>query len=438
MKQWSKLLEELDRELGTETVNQWLRPLKIVKFDAGNLFLDAADSFQVNWFKEYLAPLLPKRLLTGTGKAIKVHLTVKGGAADGKEKGESKEEEDPFAPSALEPHATLESFISSSKDNLPYNLLKEIAEEKLSLGKYNPIYIYGPKGCGKSHLLMATARMLKEKGKKCFYVRSDTFTEHVIRAFRSTSLQEFRKVYREIEVLIIDDVQLLSRKATTQEELFHTFNRLHTSGLQIILGSSVAPRLLEEIEERLISRFEWGITFSLSPPTEADRLLILEKRAESLSLPLSYELKEYLFTSFKNLNSLIKALEALALRLPYKATPPDLEIAKSYLKDLIEKEKEILITPEKILKAVANAFGIKTEDILGKGQSKEQALPRQIAMYLCRKKLNIPFLKLGQFFSRDHSTVMTSVKRVEKGIEKKEEGFLLPLSDIYRTLNLSN
>jgi len=434
MNQWSNLLNQLERELGKDTVDKWLRTLRVVKFDAGNIFLDATDSFQINWFKEYVSHLIPRKFLMGSGRPIKIHFSIRGKPYDVKES-EPHKKEDPFAPNSLEPHATFEDFIPPSEENLAYNIIKELLNGKLAFGSYNPIYIYGSKGSGKSHLLMAAAQAFREMGKKCCYVRANTFTEHVIRAFRSASLQEFRKTYRDIEVLIIDDVHLFSRKVATQEELFHTFNRLHTTGFQIILGSNASPRLLEEIEERLISRFEWGITLSLSLPNEKTKREILEKRANALTLPINPPLLEFLLQSFKNLHSLIQALEALALRLPNATTPPDLEIAKYHLKDLLEKESKNLLTPERILKIVANTFGIKIEDILGKGQTKERALPRQIAMYLCRKQLHMPFLKIGRLFSRDHSTVMTSVKRVKKGIEKKEEGFLLPLSDIERILS---
>ena len=352
MKQWSSLLQDLEKELGAETVKNWLRTLKVVKFDAGNLFLDAADSFQVNWFKEYVSPLLPQKLLMANGKPIKVHFSIQGVPCDGKKTKVIEEEENPFAPNLIEPHATFEAFTSSS-ENLPFNILTELVEGTLPLGNYNPIYIYGPKGSGKSHLLMATAHALQAIGKQCFYVRASTFTEHVIRAFRSASLQEFRRAYRDIEVLLIDDVHLFSRKGATQEELFHTFNRLHTAGLQIILSSNVSPKLLEEIEERLISRFEWGLCLSLSLPSEDDKRKILTRRAEGLSLPLSKTLLDYFLQTFKNLHSLVQALEALTLRLPHANTPPDLEIARHYLKDLAEKESETLLTPEKILKFVA-------------------------------------------------------------------------------------
>ncbi|QVL56724.1 MAG: ATP-binding protein [Simkaniaceae bacterium] len=434
MKAWNELLNILDHKIGSTTVNQWLRPLKVVKFDAGNLYLDAADSFQINWFKEYVTPYLSKYLLTGRGKEIKVHFSILGKEYP-KKKEKQEDEESFYQPDHLESHATFDDFIQPTDENLPFNVLSELIDGSLPFGSYNPIYIYGPEGSGKSHLLMATAKALQEMGKRCFYVRADTFTEHVIRAFRSASLQEFRKAYRDIEVLIIDDVHLFSRKIATQEELFHTFNRLHTAGFQIILGSNLPPRLLEEIEERLISRFEWGITLSISPHNQKERMKILELRGSALHLPLSAPLKDFLLKSFKNLHALIQALEALALRLPHSTLPPDLEIAEYHLKDLIEKESKTFLTPEKILKTVANTFGIKTEDILGKAQNKECALPRQIAMYLCREKLGHPYLKIGRLFGRDHSTVMSSVKRVKRGIEKKEEGFLLPLNDIQRIIH---
>jgi chromosomal replication initiator protein len=432
MKVWDAFLTLLDGRLGKETVDEWLRRLKVVKFDAGNLYLDAANSFQINWFKEYATPYLSKHFLSGRGKPIKIHFTVQGKPFPPKK--EIQKEESLFNPDPLEPHATFEEFIIEEKEHLAFNILSEIVNGTLPLGSYNPIYLYGPEGSGKSHLLMATTKTLQEKGYKCFYVRADTFTEHVIRAFRSTSLQEFRKVYRAIDVLIIDDVHLFSRKTATQEELFHTFNRLHTAKLQIILSSQKPPRLLEEIEERLISRFEWGITLPIHPLAEEERNKLLEKRTRTLELSLSRPIKEFLLKTFKNPHRLIQSLEALALRLPHAIFPPDLEIAQYHLKDLIEKESKTALTSEKILKIVADTFRIKIEDILGKGQNKECVLPRQIAMFLCREKLGLPYPQIGRLFSRDHSTAMSSVKRVKTGLEKKEEEFLLPLSNIQRII----
>ncbi|MGE0831955.1 MAG: chromosomal replication initiator protein DnaA [Simkaniaceae bacterium] len=434
MKAWTQFLQLLDQEIGKSAVDQWLRTLKVVKFDAGNLYLDAADSFQMNWFQEYVASFLPKFFLTGSGKPIKIHFTILGEPLI-KKKMAPQEETAIFAPDPLEPHATFDDFLLGEEENLSHKILLELLDSTLELGAYNPIYLYGPKGSGKSHLLMATANALQQQGKKCFYVRTETFTEHVIRAFRSSELQEFRRAYRDIEVLLLDDVHLLSRKTATQEELFHTFNRLHTSGQQIILSAHESPRALEEIEERLISRFEWGITLPVIPPTLKIKTRVLEKRCVALSLPLDPLLRQFLLSHFKNLHSLIRALEALALHCPPNARTMDLEIAKFHLKDLLDQESDQMLTPEKVLKLVANAFGIKTEDILGKAQNKECALPRQIAMYLFRSHLRLSFLKIGRFFSRDHSTVISSVNRIQKGLEQKEEAIQLPLSEIQRKLN---
>ena len=428
MKAWNDLLDILANKFGKETVDTWLRPLKVVKFDAGNLYLYATSTFQLHWFREYVTPYLDKHLLTASGRVIKVHLSI-----EGKEPSSPKKEgalTDEYQADPLESYATFEGFIPSSDPHLPYLTLSQLADGSLPLGHYNPIYIYGPKGSGKSHLLMSTAKSLKEQGKRCFFVRANTFTNHVIWAFRSTSLHAFRSTYRNIDVLIIDDVHLLSGKIATQEELFHTFNRLHTKGVQIILAAECSPRLLEQIEERLISRFEWGLTLPVSFPNQALCLKILELRAHYLNIPLNLPLKTFLIESFKNPQTLIQALETLALHLPQTSVPTDLEIVKYYLKNLLIKESATSLTPEKILKIVANTCGITVEDILGKGQNRECALPRQIAMYLCREKLRLPYLKIGRLFFRDHSTVITSVKRVKAAAKQKEKAFISPLRDI--------
>ena len=260
MKAWHDFLKTLEKDLGKETVDKWLTPLKILKFDAANLYLDATDSFQILWFYEHVT----QGLKDPNGRKIKLHFYLNGQPLQKKAKKTAAGEplaKQHFSPDHLASHATFANFIKEESPFLPYDLLTHID------GTYNPIFLYGPTGCGKTHLLMATAHQLKKAGKNVFYVRTETFTEHVIRAFRTTSLQEFRPTYRNLDCLILDDVQMLKGKNTTQEELFHTFNRLHTQGMQIVLSSNTSPRELEGIEERLKSRFEWGITLPLSAPT---------------------------------------------------------------------------------------------------------------------------------------------------------------------------
>jgi len=433
MKPWDALLAFLDHELGSSFVDKWIRTLKILKFDARNLYLDVTNPFQIHYFKQYVSPLLPKYFLNGSGKPIKVHFTIHKKPLTQIRK-PSEKETTYFVPNFLEPHATLENFVIGNKENFAYKIFAELMDPSLKKKSYNPIYLYGPKGSGKSHLLMATAHNSVKQGKKCFFVRSETFTEHVIRAFRSAQLQEFRKIYRNLDLLIIDDVHLFSRKMATQEELFHTFNYLYTEGKQIVLSAQESPRNLKEIEERLISRFEWGLSLPVTPPSLEITMEIVEQRSKSLSLVLNPPLKQFLITHFTNLHSLIRALEALILRSSPKAHSIDFEIAQVLLQDLLDEEEQNTLTPEKMLQFVANTFDVTIEDILGDRKKKEFSFPRQIAMYLFRQHLQMSFLKIGHFFMRNHSTVMTSIKKIERGVAKRKHDFLLPLSEIRKKI----
>lgn len=400
MEAWHQFLSQLEQELGPDAVRKWIP--KLVRFDAANIYLEAADSFQSAWFEEHVRPRL-KGLLNNNQRPIKIHL--------GPEKKTPHQKENSprlsFSPDPIDPEMSLENFIPSAPNLVAYKLLTENSP-------FNPIYLHGPEGSGKTHLLMGAANALQKSGKKVFFVRAETFTGHVVQAIRLGQMQEFRKVYRDIDALIVDDVHVFSRKAATQEEFFHTFNTLHTSGQLILLSADIPPMQLSEIEPRLISRFEWGIALGLKP---SDPKAILEKKAVLWKMACSEEVIQFLLANFPK--NPILALQALALR--SKGAPLSPLLAERLLKDLLEKEKENLLTPEKIIKAIADHYGITSGDLLGKSQIREYALPRQVAMYYCREKLKMPFQKIGELFGRDHSTVMSSVKQIGKNIEEKRE-----------------
>lgn len=261
---------------------------------------------------------------------------------------------------------------------------------------------------------MGAAIAMQKSGKRVFFVKAETFTGHVVQAIRLGQMQEFRKVYRDIDVLIIDDIHIFSRKNATQEEFFHTFNTLHTSGRLILISANVPPMQLSEIEPRLISRFEWGISLGLQ---KGEMKAILEKKTALWKLPCNEELIPFLLDKFPR--NPILALQALALR--SKGTHLTPLLAERLLKDLLAKEQENALTPEKIVKAIAAHYGITSEDLLGKSQMRECALPRFVAMYYCRERLKMPFQKIGELFGRDHSTVMSSVKQIQKAVEEKKE-----------------
>lgn len=451
MKAWDNFLSLQESELGSETVAKWLRPLKILKFDAGNIYLEAKDAFHAMWFEEHIRPKLQTRLFNNNSRRVKVHLTVAGTARELAKgpapKGKGKKEELPKAPpfilsfDGLDPHCTFDRFVVSQSNELAYKLLQEITSETTATVAreqlaFNPVYLYGGTGTGKTHLLMATADFLRRRGRNVVYARAETFTQHVVSAIRAGEMPLFRQAYRNSDVLIIDDVHLFARKGATQEELFHTFNTLHVSGRQIILSAHCSPQELQLIEPRLVSRFEWGIVLPLEPSTEAELPRILATKAAALSFPINEKMTQFLLESFKSTKSLMRALEALLLRCHIHQREHlqkggvNVGVARNLLADLIEEEKKGALTPNKIIQSVAEYYGIRVEDILSKAQSRDCVFPRQIAMFLCRQRLKMPYMQIGDLFARDHSTVMSSVKQVQKGVEANQAELVTAMNTI--------
>ncbi len=421
MKAWEELLETLAHHLGSEAVATWLRPITILRFDAANVTLRATP-FQKAWFDEHVLPLrIP--FLNNNQRPIQIHWETLNPKSQDKPVSPSLQ----IRPDPLDPEFTLKTYLRTNEMGL------RMAEE-LSQGHapaFNPVVFFGPSGSGKTHLLTAIAHALQ--GKKVFLVHMQTFTDHVVNAIRLGLMQEFRKAYREIDVLIVDDIHELARKNATQEEFFHTFNTLHTLGRQIILSSACSPAQLQDIEPRLISRFEWGIAIPLSAPP--DLAAILAAKASRLHLDLPPDVIDFLLQRFsRSLKAAIDALHALALRTDRILNRTH---AETLLADLLAKEQSETLTHEKIIRRIADHFGIRPEDITGKSQTREFAQPRQIAMYFCRTLLNTPYQQLGRLFNRDHSTVISSVAQVEAAAAAKEQPYAEAVAILTRALRVS-
>jgi chromosomal replication initiator protein len=459
MKAWEYFLSLQETELGVETVQKWLKPLKVMRFDACNLYLEARDAFQVMWFEEHIRKKLPTKLLNNNSKKIKVHLSIANAPNAKAAPTEPKKVEKgtytnlPFAISfeVPDPHCTFANFAVSENNFLSYKVItrtvgydtdKDLIQESHELGQCNPIYLYGSCGAGKTHLLMAAAQSLKLRGLRVIYTRAETFTEHVVSAIRAGEMSKFRHSYRNVDVLCIDDVHVLARKNATQEEFFHTFNTLHLAGKQIFLSANCAPGELQHIEPRLISRFEWGIVLPLETPGPSEFKAVLQKKAEALNYVLHVKVADFLLETFKSsTKALTKAVEALILRshlhqnsgkivLPSINTP----LAKQYLSDLISEEQQSALTATKIIQTVSLHYDIGPEDILGKAQTRECVVARQMAMFICRNELKMPFTKIGDLFAKDHSTVMSSVKQIQKGIEADDQNISSPYSIILKKI----
>lgn len=460
MRAWEEFLTQQEKELGKETVEKWLRPLKVVRFDACNLYLEASDSFKSIWFEEHMRHRVQTRLFNNNHKQIKVHIAAASENAEKKSEARKKRTAASSFTAPVfqldfddfDPEARFETYIPSQNNLLAYKLLCESCgcdadtlkpiDQQLSPLSFNPIYLFGRSGTGKTHLMMAAANQLKQAGRKVIYVRADTFTEHVVGAIRCGEMQAFRKAYRNIDALLIDNIEIFSRKGATQEELFHTFNSLHVENKQIVLSAACPPQDLKFIEPRLVSRFEWGIVIPLQMPEKDQMRLILQRHAEKVDFPLDESVSTFLIDTFGgNTKALIRSLEALVLRTHLNkglGKPPSLPLplktAQHYLADLIQEEEKAVLTPGKIIRTVAEYYGIRMDDILSKSQARECALPRQIAMHLCRQELNLPFMKIGDIFARDHSTVMASVKQIQKGLEAKNHEIASSIKGIVKLL----
>ncbi len=442
MQAWLDFLAIQEKKLGKESVEKWLKPLKVVHFDSGNLYLEAKDSFQVMWFEEHIRPFVKHELVNNNNRSVKVHITATDETPPSAKK--SKQERPlssaPFlnlTADALNPNYTLEQFVSGQSNAVLFQFLMELTGSQTET--CNPIVLYGGAGTGKTHLLMALTQAFKNRGLSALYVRAETFTDHVVGAIRSSEMQTFRQHYRNVDVLLVDDIHIFSRRTATQEEFFHTFNALHTADKQMIFTSHLAPSLLEEIEPRLISRFEWGILLHLEKLQKEELKSVLELRSKQLDCPLEKEAINFIIDAFPpNPQSIQRALDALILRTHLSGRsshqPINRDRAETLLKDLIASELLQATTPQKIISVVAAFYGIRTEDILGKSHAQEYALPRQIAMHLCRTQLNLPFMKIGSVFSRDHSTVMTSVKQIQQRLDQADREMCSAIAEIQRKL----
>jgi chromosomal replication initiator protein len=420
MKEWDQFLSSLEQELGSSIVNRWLRSLTVARFDAGNLYLATQDPMQAVWFEEHIRPRLKEGFFNENHRPIKVHLES---IRDTRNlHGRSTVNSILFSSTTLDPECTLAHFIPSPGNLMAYKLIENLDT------RFNPVFLYGPKGCGRTHLLMGAALEFSKEKKKVFYVNADTFTDHVVHAIRMGYMSEFRQLYRKIDILLIDDVEQLAGRSATQEEFFHTFNTLHTLGKPILLASTIAPSKLTGIESRLISRFEWGIAISME---KTEMRQILAAKAKLWNFTLCTKLEEFLVAKFPS--NPILALQALVLRM--QGSPPSLESAERMLADLLKREAERAITPEKIIKTLSEHFGLKPEDITGKAQAREFSFPRQIAMYLCRKKLNLSFQTIGKLFAKDHSTVMSSVKQIQKEIDTQNSAVLAALESTFKIVD---
>lgn len=326
----------------------------------------------------------------------------------------------------LNPKYKFDTFVVGSNNKFAHSASLAVAE---SPGEtYNPLYLYGGPGLGKTHLMHSIGHFILENNpdKKVLYVTSEVFTNEVIESIRSgnaASMTKLREKYRTVDVLMVDDVQFIIGKESTQEEFFHTFNVLHAARKQIIISSDKPPKEMETLDERFRSRFEWGLIADIQAPDYETRMAILRKNADACDRQIDEEIIKYIATNIKsNIRELEGAFNKIIAFAKLNKVDLTLESAEEALKDVIYPNKPKEITPSLIISVVAEHFGVKPEDIVSKKRNSEFVQPRQVVMYLCRELTSVSQVNIGKILGKkDHTTVIHGVKKIETEMETNEE-----------------
>ncbi|MDD6551693.1 MAG: chromosomal replication initiator protein DnaA [Lachnospiraceae bacterium] len=429
---WNEILQGVkeDFEINDVSFNTWLLPLKIYSVDGQTVTIvasDETDEMAINYIsKKYEKPLATK-IAEVTGKEYDIKFIL---AKDKKE--EPKKTIDVvstpnYASSNLNEKYTFDTFVVGNNNRFAQSAALAVAETPGET--YNPLYIYGGPGLGKTHLIQAIGNFILQNNpdKKVLYVTSEEFLNEVIESIRSTnntsSMGKFRDKYRKVDVLMIDDVQFIIGKESTQEEFFHTFNALHSAGKQIVLTSDRPPKEMETLEARIRSRFEWGLMADIGYPDYETRMAILRKKVEEEHINLDDEILNYIATNIKtNIREIEGALNKLIAYSNIEHTDITLEIAEQELANIIAPEKPREITPQLIVEVVAEYYGITVDQMISKNKSKNITEPRQIAMYLCRELTNNPLESIGKLLGgRDHSTIIHGANKVADEYKRNDE-----------------
>ncbi|MBR6223061.1 MAG: chromosomal replication initiator protein DnaA [Lachnospiraceae bacterium] len=426
-KRWDEILNYLETENGISRIliDTWIRPLKISKVKDKDIYFIMEETFgqrgiQFLQNKMYDLDLCSAiQVLFNLTDFYTIHITLEGEEDDNPSSTDSNVYDQLVEASNLNPDYTFDTFVIGDNNKHAHAVCTAVASAP---GKdFNPLFLYGGPGLGKTHLIQSIAHYIlkNDPTKKVLYVSSTTFTNEIIEAIRKQKTEEFRQRYQNIDVLLIDDIQFIINKESTQQEFFHIFNILYESKKQLIITSDRPPKELKKLDERYISRFEWGGPIDIHAPEYETRMAILTSKAERDNIKnIPVEVFEYIATNIvSNIRELEGALKKISFYSRLGNQKITVELAQDILKDLVSNEMSGTITPELIIRTVAEHKGITYEDIISSKRNQEIAEARQISMYLCRKLTDLSQQAVGNCFGgRDHSTVINSEKKVKDKI----------------------
>jgi chromosomal replication initiator protein len=422
---WQRTLELLKDEVTEISYNTWIKTIKPISMNSNLIELGVPADFNRGILESRYSTLIQQAIKKASNREFEISFIVPSSQNGSYEsmKARKKEYDDSSLVSVLNPKYTFDTFVIGSGNQLAHAASLAVAESPAQA--YNPLFIYGGVGIGKTHLMHAIGHYILEhnKGTRVLYVSSEKFTNELINAIKDDKNEAFRAKYRNIDILLIDDIQFIAGKERTQEEFFHTFNALYESNKQIIISSDKPPRDIATLEDRLRSRFEWGLQADIQPPDLETRIAILKKKAQLENIDISDDV--YAFIA-DNIASNIRELEGALIRvIAYSSlvkTEVDLDLAKEALKDILAANKTKVINSEIIMEVVARHFNLKPEDFKSKKRNREIAFPRQIAMYLCRELTDMSLPQIGsEFGGRDHTTVMHAYSKISESVDSNYE-----------------
>ncbi|MDO4491584.1 MAG: chromosomal replication initiator protein DnaA [Lachnospiraceae bacterium] len=423
---WTEILElvKTEHELSEVSFKTWIQPLTIHSVEADQVtIIVPSQRVGLDYVsKKYTLPI-KVAIAEITGMDVDIHFIL---PEEAQETAPKKTVTSVSAVPGLNPKYTFDTFVVGSNNKFAHAASLAVAESPGEI--YNPLFLYGGVGLGKTHLMHSIAHfIIKENPQaKILYVTSETFTNEVIEAIRNgnntSAMTKFREKYRNIDVLLVDDVQFIIGKESTQEEFFHTFNALHGAGKQIILTSDRPPKDMDILEERIRSRFEWGLMADIQSPDYETRIAILRKKQEMDGYVVDNNVIEYIAKNVKsNIRELEGSLNKVVALANLEKCEINLELAEKALIDIISPNEKKVVTPESIINIVAEHFDISADEIKGDKRAKKIAYPRQIAMYLCREMTSANLQAIGMLMGgKDHTTILHGVKKIEDELRKSE------------------
>ena len=417
---WQSVLGQLQMEMPRASFDTWVRDTKPVSYQDGTLTVGVRNAYARDWLENRLASTVNRLLIGILNSTVDVSFIVNGHdneiivdeAPPSTPEPDSAYEQPARNIAHMNPRYIFDAFVVGSGNRLAHAACLAVAEKPARA--YNPLFLYGGVGLGKTHLLHAIGNACQMRGLRVLYVSSEEFTNDLITAIRTHTTQAFREKYRSMDVLLVDDIQFIAGKESTQEEFFHTFNTLHGQDKQIIVSSDRPPKALVTLEERLRSRFEWGLTADIQPPDLETRLAILRTKADRTGRNVPNEILELIAERVQsNIRELEGALNRIIAFADLSGSLLTSELVEIALADLLPQKRNI--SSNKIIDVVAEYEGVEVNDLLGQNRSAKISKPRQIAMYLMREINETSFPQIGEVLGgRDHTTVMYACEKVSK------------------------